>query len=383
MCGWFLLFVGSRSHGTPAVKLAIPSIMSLLLVSIWIGTQSLAPLFDVGWFDQHATLVQLLKTVVYLGIFLLALLLIRSKRRLEILAWTILIGGTVQALIAIMANQTGTFINYNHLAGYLEMSLAIGIGLLISHLNPNASVSWRETARRWIKTLLGPKARVRIMLVIMVIGLIVSRSRMGNTAFFASMMIAGVICLLMFRRYNWSVVILFASLVVIDFFLMGAFFGIDKLQQRFEQLDIQGDERALVRNSSESLIREHPIFGVGAGTYYAALPQFRSEKNTQLYLHAHNDFMEFQSELGLIGTVPLLLVVLWSLFMAVRVQQKRHSALMKSMGFSATMAISAIMIHSTSDFNLHIIANAGTFMVVLALPFIAMTVDRHNLTHNH
>lgn len=83
---------------------------------------------------------------------------------------------------------TGTFINRNHLAGYLEMTLAIGIGLFIANLEDGKASNWRANLRRWINTLLGPKARLRIFLALMVIGLIMTRSRMGNTAFFSSMM---------------------------------------------------------------------------------------------------------------------------------------------------------------------------------------------------
>ena len=62
--------------------------------------------------------------------------------------------------------------------------------------------------------------------------------------------------------------------------------------------------------------------------------------------------------------------------MAIKVQVQRQSPLMKAMGFAATMAMIAIFLHSWTDFNLQISANAATFMVILALPYVAMTVDR-------
>jgi len=54
------------------------------------------------------------------------------------LAWTLLLSGTFQAVFGTLGaisegtSASGTFINRNHLAGYLEMTLAVGIGLLIA-----------------------------------------------------------------------------------------------------------------------------------------------------------------------------------------------------------------------------------------------------------
>jgi hypothetical protein len=57
--------------------------------------------------------------------------------------------------------------------------------------------------------------------------------RKGNRAVFASMMISGVIGLVLFRNSSRDVV-LCASLLVIDIFLMNTFFGIEKVQQRLQ-----------------------------------------------------------------------------------------------------------------------------------------------------
>ena len=50
--------------------------------------------------------------------------------------------------------------------------------------------------------------------------------------------------------------------------------------------------------------------------------------------------------------------------------------LMRAMGFSSTMGVISIMLHSTTDFNLQIFANAATFMIILALPYLAISIER-------
>ncbi len=56
---------------------------------------------------------------------------------------------------------------------------------------------------------------------------------MGNTAFFSSLLIAGSLWLLLsYRRPKRSTLILLASLLVVDIYIVGNWFGIDKVVER-------------------------------------------------------------------------------------------------------------------------------------------------------
>ena len=72
------------------------------------------------------------------------------------------------------------------------------------------------------------------------------------------------------------------------------------------------------------------------------------------------------------------LLVLWTLFVALRTQYQRRDAMCRGVAFGATMAIIALMIHSWVDFNLQIPANAFTFVVVLAMGWVAQSVERND-----
>jgi O-antigen ligase len=388
---------------TMSVLIELAFTQKLTLRGIDRGGATILALFTalVSWqwsagetIDPHSTLSQLLKTVSLIEVFFLTMLLVNSRQHLRWLVTALVLAGTFQAVYgALMTvtgtdytwNQpkdahkgvaTGTFINRNHLAGYLEMCLALGLGLLIANLEDNRAVSWRQFFRRITNTMLGEKARTRIYLALMVIGLILSQSRMGNTAFFASMMISGFIGLVLFRKSSRGVVVLFASLLVIDIFLMGTFFGIDKVQQRLEDTSLDTEVRLIVNELSLEIIKDNLWTGTGLGTYYTAFPLHRNDQVDVRYVHAHSDMIEFPSELGVLGTLPLALLVLYSFVTAIRVQMSRRSRLLRAMGFSSSMAIMAIMLHSLTDFNLQIFANAATFMVILALPFVCMNVER-------
>jgi hypothetical protein len=47
---------------------------------------------------------------------------------------------------------------------------------------------------------------------------------------------------------------------------------------------------------------------------------------------------------------------------------------MRGMAFSSVMGIISLMIHSSTDFNFRIPANAALFMVILALGWIALAM---------
>ena len=159
--------------------------------------------------DPHASYVFWLKSCA-LGIaFFLVLALANTRERARLLALALVLSGLVQAVygglmhlggadleifgarIVHSAQASGGFVNRNHLAGFLEIALACGIGLLVGELRSTRERSWYHLWRDTAELLLSPRAALRIALVAMVIALVMTHSRMGNTAFFTSLLIAG------------------------------------------------------------------------------------------------------------------------------------------------------------------------------------------------
>jgi O-antigen ligase len=115
-------------------------------------------------------------------------------------------------------------------------------------------------------------------------------------------------------------------------------------------------------------VRDYPLTGTGAGSFASTYPMYDSGMiGSWLYKYAHNDYLQFAGEFGLPGLAMLAGIVLLSLWQAARAQLKRQDPMMRGLGFGVLMAIVALLIHSTVDFNLQIPANAATFVVILAL----------------
>jgi O-antigen ligase len=259
------------------------------------------------------------------------------------------------------------------------MCLAVGVGLMLAELSAQAAANWRDRARQLLGTLLGARARVRLALVVMVIGLVLTHSRMGNTAFFVSLTGVGGFYLLAVRRITRNTVIFFASLLVIDLLVIGNFFGIEAVAERLQQTSVEGEGRIDVFRDSLSIVRDYPLTGTGAGSFYSTYPMYDSgNTGFAFYRHTHNDYLQFASELGLPAFVLLGFGVLASLWSAIKAQLTRRDRLLQGMGFAATMAIVALLIHSAVDFNLQIPANAAMFVILLALAWVSRYCESPN-----
>ena len=80
----------------------------------------------------------------------------------------------------------------------------------------------------------------------------------------------------------------------------------------------------------------------------------------------HNDYLHFVSETGL----PLIAVMAWmmvALFIRGFKKLNNPSRLVRGITLGAMSGITAILVHSIFDFNLHIPANAILFTVLAAL----------------
>ena len=345
--------------------------------------------------DPGASFSFWLKSCAYAAAFFLAMALCRTRERLRLVAYVLVMSGLVQAVfgglmhlagenvvafgtsIPHASQASGGFVNRNHLAGFLEITLAVGIGLMISDLENAGPLSWRRFVRDLAQVVLSRKAPLRIFLVVMVVGLVMTRSRMGNTAFFASLLVAGCVALALSRHATRSTMLLVASLVVMDIFIAGAWFGVEKTVQRIEQTTTQDvEERVDPSGQALTIFRDFPLFGSGAGTFYTAFSRYRSEDILPFYDFVHNDYVQMLTDTGVIGLALIGLFALMALVAALLAQARRRDPLARGMGFSAVMGITALGIHSIVDFNLQIPANAFAFMLLLAFGWLSLYLGR-------
>jgi O-antigen ligase len=420
--GWLIVYGNEKITLTKSFLKAKPVIVMLALWLCWVLIQTLplpTPLVellsshsarqtldaaqfiekDPGFIsvsvDPYQTFQKFMLSAALVVFFLLALVLLNSRERIKLTLWVIVYSALFQAVFgSLMALSgveyhlfgpkqhnlglaTGTFINRNHLAGYLVMSLTVGIGLLLSQLRTKRHQILQQQLRDWLGVILGKKMQLRIILAILVIGLVMTRSRMGNSAFFISLLACSFLWVFLSRRRpTTSVVVLFVSLIVIDLYIVGTWFGFEQVVERMEHSSVDIEKRGDIGKSVMIAIPEFGLSGSGLGTFKTVFPNYKDSGIQVSYLYAHNDYLQFILEGGL-AVLLLFAILVMTIFTAYMAMRVRKDPLYRGIGFASLMGVIAILIHSAVDFNLQIPANAMMFVLLLALAWIGRYGVKH------
>lgn len=343
------------------------------------GTQSTMSV-DIG-----QTQIQLLKGIAYTIFVWLLIKLTDTEEKLLQLAYIVFLAGLVQASYACIENllnwQTGllfdiensdradgSFVYHNHLANYLLLTGSIGIGLLIGQFN---NKELRGRSKTWLARtanfLLSNKFIIRGGLIVVIIALILTKSRMGNAGFFAAIALVSVYALFFYKGRPKAFTFLIISFFVLDLIIVGTVFGVDKVKQRMQETSFASEARDDVLIDGVAMLESTPALGTGAGTFYSSFPKFQSYVYHAFYDHAHNDYLQFVMEFGwgfALVALALILHALWQALMSVRYKKGRK---LKALNFGCSVAILGMLFHSTVDFSLQAPANSLVFLSILVI----------------
>jgi len=327
--------------------------------------------------DPDKTLSSAWLSLALALMFCLSLVLVRTQQRLRIAGYALVAGGVLQSAYGIVSAlgdgsievASGTYINRNHFAGHLEMTLAMGIGMLAGgrRLTSDAH-GWRDWLRGGIRFMLSEKSMLRIGVLIMALGLILSRSRMGNSAFMMSLTGVGLLYLLLSQgTFRLRLTLLWVSILALDIALLGSYFGLRELSERLEATTVaEMDKRVDLGSLLYPYVQDFLPFGSGLGTFRRAFSSYYNEAFHVVYTNAEDEYLQFLGELG-VGVLALPLLVLSSLWVAIQALRRTEHIFIRGMSFAAVMAIVSLLIHSLVDFNLQIPANALMFVFMLSV----------------
>lgn len=370
---------------TPPAATSLPLRGPLLLLA-YLLCQLLWSAYPYGT-SQH-----LLRWVSYLAAFYLATYVGRERATRRRLVFALLGLGLFEALYGILQyltgwqqiftyvkvyyreDATGTYINRNHFAGFLEMVLPLALAMafypldrLRRHLRTS---SGRVVAGYW----LAPESLQLILFaftsVILFTAIVFSRSRMGILSSAAAVLLLGLLRATSTRRAA-------VSTVTFAFFfaaaLMAVWIGATPVLERYAQL---GQEYSLDRTGrlpiwkdTWQLIRQHPLTGSGLGAFRQVYPQVQAAHLAGLVDHAHNDYLELATELGLPAAGFFFGMILTVMVKTLRAFFAAARASDRAVALGVFAALVALTLHSLTDFNLYIPANALAFSVVLGLGY--------------
>jgi O-antigen ligase len=341
----------------------------------------------------HATVLLLLKFLAYLGAFAVAAFVFNSSSRKSLLVRVLLFLGLFEAAYGMaqyLANwqkifwmnkvyytteATGTYINHNHFAGFLELTFPFMLAWAFYYFE-----IWQDRRRRRGRThedrAATSSASVQalfygFLVVVAAVAVIFSRSRAGILATLFTVFFLAILAQFKTRRKAWSLGLGAFLLIAIGY---GLWIGLNPVVGRFEMFRggaeyLEEEGRLPIWHSTIAMIHDHLLTGMGLGTYTSAFRHYQNYLVNYTVTHAHGDFLELTAGTGLVGALLLFVPIFVLLGMMI------HSFLTDSRRFRPAVTLGciggtlALLIHSVADFNLQIPANALVFAVVLGIGY--------------
>ncbi len=331
--------------------------------------------------------------LLFAALFILGLLVLRTVtrgREIRALLAVLVVAGAFQALYGLfeltraaprllfykkvftLDSVTGTFVNRNHFCGYIEMIVPLALGLAFGRIRNKTSGirGFREKLLLWST----PDMLVNVLILaaaaVMSVAVLLSNSRSGLAVLGFSLCLFAELWISAFSRTAfrrpWMGKALRVVLVGVTVAVLSI--GVGSTIRRFGRENLLSENRPQYWSTTVAMIGRFPLFGTGLGTFATAYDAHEKASSTDLRLiHAHNDYLEYAAELGLLGTVLLLGVVLYPTLSAYFTWRDRRDPQARSLALGGIVSLAAMGLHALTDFNLHIPANMVLFAVVLGL----------------
>jgi O-antigen ligase len=259
----------------------------------------------------------------------------------------------------------GTYINRNHFAGLMEMLWPVALGVTL------AQGAWEE--RKGLKAVLseehvGHQLIGFLMVTLMVLALLFSRSRAGIVGGFVGMASLVGILRLASGRFRWGLRITLMALVALVA-IYGGKIGFDQIVERFLQIESGAGSRMEIWTQTWEMVSDHPA-GIGLGNYEVVEPVYVDPGRGIRWRHAHNDYLQLLAEAGWLGAVSLVAGFFLFLVRGIRRAGRigfevGRFRLMVAVG--ALAGLCSMAFHGFLDFNFQIPANQVFFVLLLAL----------------
>jgi O-antigen ligase len=346
-----------------------------------VGSNSI-PLVSSLSYDPYSTRFILVQTAALMIYFAAVLVFTDTPKRLRLLVRTIAVFGFFLAIFGLTQSFTspdkvywlrelpqsqafGPFINRHHFAGYMELTLALPLGLVLTGAI--------EKEKKFIYLFAAG---------LMAVALIMTNSRGGLVSLLAELLF--LVATMGLRRHRHKKKDTEERRPRIKSAAVKAGLALALVASLFAGVVLLGGEDALTRitgsvNTDDpttgrahfwsvtvDIIKTHPWLGIGLGAFGVVYTGYDSRNGMYRLEQAHNDYLQVLSDGGIVGAL-LGLFFLVNLFRMGFTRRDSRDAFRRGVATGAMAGCFGVLVHSFFDFTLHTPANALLFLVLAAL----------------
>ena len=261
------------------------------------------------------------------------------------------------------------FINRNHTAGWLVMAWALSAGYFggcLARGLRGVKPDWRHRLL-WLSS---PDASETLLtgiaLAVMATAVVVTASRSGFLCLVSAIVMFG--WWVVRRQASGSRRAIGAGYLVFVLFMGMTWGGVDAVIRRFQVVEPPLGGRFGIWQDAFRIIHDFPLTGTGLNTYGIAMLHYQTVRDGNLYIEAHNDYLQIAAEGGLLLSVPILVALIlfmWEVWR--RFREGADDAVTYWLRAGAVTGLCAIAVQETMDFTLQMPGAAALFVVLAAI----------------
>jgi O-antigen ligase len=267
----------------------------------------------------------------------------------------------------------GPFVNRNHYAGWMIMTLSVTLGYVYGRIATgmvDVKPGWRDRLLWFSSPAANQMILAAISLPLMALALIWTLSRSGIACFLVALAVGvGVVS----RRGSGKqlrtrrvIAVGYATAVVL---ILSGWTSLDAVVDRFAAnpgVSLEG--RLGAWRDGSRIIRDFPLVGTGLNTFGTAMVFYQSSGGGSQWDTAHNDYVQLAAEGGVLLVVPIAVALT---AFARRVRRHLHADEAHPMAYwlrmGAVIGLLAIGIQEMVDFSLQLPGNTALFATLAAI----------------
>ncbi len=352
--------------------------------------------------NTHATAIEWFKTGIYVVFFWLIIAHFRRGSRFRQMARILIFLGAATAGLALLQRLggadkiywlrdsahkrfMGSFVNENHYAGYMEMTICLGLGYFLFRMEQSGDTHRKKGWRQRLTSIKSPaNGLILFSVVVMAVSVLFSLSRGGMLTLILSLLnIAYLVALRhVIKRKEASASVparnlLFPVLTVCWLILLFAvWLGAEPVVEEMLTLrDVSRQTKLQVMRDTIGIVRDYPLVGTGMGTFPYVYPAYQSFSSDVMFTHTENDYLQLLSEGGVVGfalmagIIGLVGAVMMRGMLSQELKPQSRRPDNSTIILGCFAALLSMLVHSFFDFNLHIPSNALLFTAILAMGY--------------